>query len=281
MNTMFFFMDNSEFTRKYLNFFRKIDYFILGGYLASAEQIKKIENDVDEIKENHKIPLNLPIKWNLKDIRRTYDKEGKLDVYDKIMDQSDEIRLLMISILNKRNCKLVMAAKPAYKKEFKKQAYNWAFINILQRLGYVAKDQMQSNIYPSVSIIMDWPEGGDRSFFQSYSDSYYRGQGFHCGNLKALNLDVNLVVSATINSPHLQIADICVGITKDFIRWSYEGKNKERVKKFFTSLIPLFRKSEEGKIMGYGLLVGKTEDYEKIEGRIKEIQEIEVDDIPF
>ena len=62
----------------------------------------------------------------------------------------------------------------------------------------------------------------------------------------------------------MQLADICVGITKDFIRWCYEQKNMERVKTFFPSLIPFFRKSKEGKITGWGL-IGNTKDYELIE----------------
>ncbi len=278
---MYFFMDNSEFTRRYLGVLFPTDYFVLGGYLASTREMKTIEDGVKEIKENYEIPVNLPIKWNLKDIRKIYQSSEKLDIYKKIMDYSDEIRLSMVSLLNRINCKLIMSAKPAYKKEFRRKAYEWAFINILQRLGYAAYEEIQSADYPSISIIMDWPEAQDRSFFRTYSNAYYLGEpNFDCGDLKALNFNVNLAVSTTINSPHLQLADICVGITKEFIRWSYEEKNVEKVKKFFPPLVPFFRKGPRDKITRYGLIVN-TEDYPLIEKKIKEIQEIAEDEIPF
>lgn len=278
---MYFFIDNSEFTHKYLGVLFPIDYFVLGGYLASDREMKIIEDGVKEIKENYEIPVNLPIKWNLKDVRKIYEYYEKLDVYKKVMDSSDEIRLSMISLLSRTNCKLIMSAKPAYRKEFRRKAYEWAFINILQRLGYVSDEEIQADSYPTISIIMDWPEAQDRSFFQTYSNAYYLGEpNFGCGNLKALNFNVNLAVSTTINSPHLQLADICVGITKEFIKWCYKEKNIERVKKFFPSLSPFFRKSNEGKITGWGL-VGNTKDYELIEKKIEEIKKNDEDEIPF
>ena len=283
---MYFFMDNSEFTYKWLRVLFRTDYLVLGGYLASLDDMKIMEDEINKIKENCEIPIDLPIKWNLKDdrIRKIYEKHEKLDVYKKLLSSADEIRLSIISVLNKTKCKLIMSAEPVYKGKLREQVYIWIFENILQRLGQALENEMQSqsNYYPSISIVMDWPGGDHRPYFQTYSKAYHFKQpGFFCGDLKALNMNVNFAVSTTNNSPHLQAADIFVGITKDFLEWVYKERDVERVKKFFPPLEPFFRKSKAGKIMGYGLIVGKKQEYEKVEKKIEEIKQIAENEIPF
>lgn len=284
---MYFFMDNSEFTYKWLGVMFRIDYLVLGGYLASVDDMKIMEDEINKIKENYKIPIDLPIKWNLKDdrIHKIYKKHEKLDVYKKLLRSADEIRSSIISVLDKTKCKLIMSAEPVYKGKLREQVYSWIFENILQRLGQALENEMQSQSkhYPSISIVMDWPGGDHRPYFQTYSKAYYFKQpGFFCGALKELNMNVNLAVSTTNNSPHLQAADIFVGITKDFLEWAYKERDIERVKKFFPLLEPFFRKSKDGKkIMGYGLIVGKKQEYEKVEKKIEEIKQIAENEIPF
>jgi len=279
---MFFFMDNSEFRSPWrgikllLNgkvISREIDYFVLGGYLVSSNEMRIIEDRMVEVKNKYNIPVDLPIKWNLKDLKEFYKKRNKLDIYKNIMDKSDEIRLSIVSIFKDTECKLIIATKPAYGKDYRKNVYNWAFIDVLQRLGNIVQYELQNDIYPTISIIMDWPDSSDRSFFEIYSDAYYWGRpNFYCGALKSFNFNINLTTSITTNSPHLQIADICIGITKEFVKWCYKKENEERVRKFFPKLLPFFRRGPDNKIMGYGLIVGEKEDYNFIENKISEIQ---------
>jgi len=282
-------MDNSEFGCEWYKiifngkkvFSEIVDYFVLGGYLSTFDDMKIIEDSLDKIKIKFGIPIELPIKWNCKDLQGFYKSKGRLDVYKNIIDNSDEIRLSLIDVLKKTNCKLIIAAKPVFSKDRRKDVYNWAFINVLQRLGNVAKHELKNDVYPKISIIMDWPDGGNRSFFDIYSDAYYAGQQFYCGELKGLDLNINLASSVTLNSPHLQLADILVGSTKDFIKWCYEDKNEDRVKIFFPSVLPFFRKSEYNKIMGFGLIIGNKDNYNKFEKKIEDIQKLEETEVPF
>lgn len=276
---MFFFIDNSEFKRRFPLLEIDFDYFVMGGLLCSFEEAKILEQKIAEVKRYFGIPEEMPIKWNIKDLQGIYKLSDKIDLHKNILLQADEIRLSIISCLKETNLKIIMSATPAYNREWRKNACNWAFINVLQRLG-LAVSEIQQDIYPKISIIMDWPDSNDKSFFDTYSNAYHFGEpGFHSGPLKELDININLTAGVTIHSPHLQAADICVGITKDFIKWCYEGKNRQRVEKFFLPLLPYYRADNEGKILGYGLIVGK--DYSLIENKISEITKIEEDDVPF
>lgn len=269
---MFFFIDNSEFKRNI--FGTNFDYFVMGGFLCSSEDAKTLEKEIKEIKNKFGLSEEMPIKWNIRDLEKEYKRLNQLK-FNELLKKSDEIRLLLINSISKTDSEIIMSATRAYNREWRKDACHWAFENILQRLGLILQVQdNHQNIYPKISVYMDWPDSNDKSFFDTYSNAYYNKEPrFLSGPLKDLGINVNLGVGSTIHSPHLQIADICVGITKDFIKWCYEGKNTHRVQKFFLPLLPKFRKNKDGKILGYGLIVGKKdEDYPLIEKKIEELR---------
>lgn len=203
------------------------DVFVFGGYFLLVNRLGSFLDCITRVKGRYGLEPDDPVKWNLKDTRlkEAYETRGKKNLWNQLIEVSEDIRAELANLLKKHDA-IVMACALERLSEYTDQrdCYRWALENLLQRVGLMLK-QEDNYSCPSVIIIMDWPQKGqEKGLFDIYTAGYYHGQAidsgqeYFSGPLVCLKAFDSLVFSSTLHSAPLQVADIVVGIIRDF--WS-------------------------------------------------------------
>ena len=256
------------------------DVFVFGGYFLLVNRLGSFLDCITRVKGRYGLEPDDPVKWNLKDTRlkEAYETRGKKNLWNQLIEVSEDIRAELANLLKKHDA-IVMACALERLSEYtdRRDCYRWALENLLQRVGLMLK-QEDNYSCPSVIIIMDWPQKGqEKGLFDIYTAGYYHGQAidsgqeYFSGPLVCLRAFDSLVFSSTLHSAPLQVADIVVGIIRDFLVWCYKGTNEQRVKKFFPCIGDLLRRDDNGKIGGFGLKVSPNPTTFDIDEKIQEI----------
>ncbi len=244
------------------------------------------------------LPAWSPVKWNLRDrgLRNFYNAENWLSpiLLDEIMGVSQALRHDLLALLCEFNAIIFISGR--YDKNWQEVArqkyYEWAFENLLQRIGLLAKSRpLPEGEIPGVQIIMDWPQGNDKWLFDTYIGGFYFGRGlttrqtYFSGPLHRLNFIDSIFHGSTLHSGPLQLADLCVGCCRDFLSWAYKGTGFQKFQGCFHELVNQFYTNEKGRLNDCGFKVAKDTRID-IEAKITEYidtfhQANENEDIPF
>lgn len=220
---------------------RHDDVFLLGGFYIQAGRLQTLERRVREIKEAHGGRVDLPVKWNFADLRVLYDRAGATNVYRRIALELGDLRREVLGLLVEFQATVLLAAVKGYTSknlQSRRKYHGWALANILQRLGF---DCGRAVVQDHVNFIvhLDWP--GDeikKSHFDIFHAGYYAGsqpsgERYQCGPLNEKGFIPCLSYGSMDHDPMLQLADMTVGVSADFIKWSYSGRNFQRIKDTF------------------------------------------------
>ena len=249
------------------------DIYIFGGYLIPSNQIYALLTEIQKIKASFGLPVWMPIKWNIKDsgissfIKDYYHllDERHLDI---ALTYSDEIRSELLKVLSQFNIKVFISGRydRHHKEATSKDYSHWAFENLLQRVGIFAQNNKYDlEIEKPVQLIIDWPKPDDKTLFNHYFCGYHFGNGreykssYLSGPLKIYGFVESISVSSTIHNSYLQIADLVVGCSKDFLSWCYTGKQFQRISGKFDALIDLFYRDTNRRINKCGFVLAKDE----------------------
>lgn len=274
MNKIFY-LDESEYSEydKFWGMYDKI--YVMGGYIISTDQVLNLKNKIDGIKENNKISVDMPIKWNFKDkaIEKIYiDRYGK-DYHNELVGKADKIREEILSAIQEPSLNIIIVVSASYKDAVPKgwNFYSECFTNCLQRIGMDLKDKKMSD----VQIVLD-SQCKDRQneIHDVFKKAYYEGvdingNSYFSGPLKNYKIYPTLLSGSDLHSTELQLADIIIGATNYFLQSVEFGKDETRSIRFFTPLLPLFRRDEKGNILRYGILLSRR--FEKANKRILEL----------
>jgi|Deesub1362A_J573_1020465.scaffolds.fasta_scaffold11571_2 hypothetical protein len=240
------------------------DIYVSGGFFIDQDRLCQLMEGIAELKISKGLKPWYPIKWNLKDLKAHYEKRGEREVYDLLLQESDDIRLAALKLLSRFRPTVMACGLYRLSAETRNvDCHRWAFENLLQRIGLMLQNKgpIQRGGLPA-QIVLDWPQGGVRKeLFDIYAAGYHHGravdskQNYYSGPLKELGLADGLLCSSTIHSAPLQLADLVVGCVKDFLAWCYKDTNRGRVTAFFPVIAESLHRSREGIINGYGLKV--------------------------
>jgi len=244
------------------------DIYVFGGFFVEQARLHDLLERIANVKAEHGLRSWHPVKWNLKDLKRHYKKQGELETYDRLMKVSDQIRRAMLKLVSE--FEMVAMACGLYRLSDTTKnvdCYRWAFENLLQRVGLMARDRgTREWADASVMIVADWPQKGvGKNLFDIYAAGYHHGravdsgQDYYSGCLRNLRFADSLFHSSTLHCAPLQLADIVAGSIKDFLAWCYKGTNRGRVKLFFPLIAGNLHRSADGQITGYGLKVSGLE----------------------
>jgi hypothetical protein len=258
------------------------DVFVFGGYFLALNSLGSLLDRIARVKGEYGLEPDDPVKWNLKDssLKKAYEVRNKGELWNQLIKVSDDIRAELVGLLEEHEA-IVMACALERLSEYTDQqdCYRWALENLLQRVGLVLK-QEGSLSCPSVIVIMDWPQRKqDKGLFDIYAAGYHYGQAidsaqdYFSGPLVHLGAFDSLLFGSTLHSVPLQVADITVGIIKDFLIWCYKGANEQKVRRFFPLIGGLFHQDDNGIIGGFGLKVSPSPEAFDIDERIREICE--------
>ena len=219
---MKWFADNSE-----LNGIRETtipDILIFGGIAVPAEEEKELQVAIETIKEKYG-HSRLPVKWNMRDLSKLYEKHEKTEMYNGLLSSSREWRHEMFSALAKFDFKIILSCIESYSEDrkiinkSKAGLIRYIFGNGLMRFGLHVQESQVA--FPQ--IILDWPDAGNRTPFDTeYSYAYDRGETpdnvtYHCGPLKDLGFSDSVYYTNMNHSTLLQAADLVVGATREVI----------------------------------------------------------------
>jgi hypothetical protein len=190
---------------------------------------------------------------------------------DILIGQSNALRSELLTELTAAGATIFASAIRAYsnKKQIlgatREDLVGFSFGNLLMRVGLFCKGIADGR---RVDVLLDWPERNDRGPFTAeyYTGWRYGRSGpegkavpYQGGALANIAFSPAPAFAGTEFEPRLQLADLVVGATREFINFSL-GKAQEDsfgVQRF-KSLIPHFYRAPGGHILGRGVTVSPT-----------------------
>ena len=197
---------------------------LFGGVLVDTIAEQQLIELFGRVKSNYTFP-DLPIKWNFKDLKKTYIEFGKEDDYRLLLGKSNEWRTKIFEESLKINYKVIIACLERYEsnkklQEIKDELINISFAQSLMRVGLYAKNQHSNRRF---EIILDWPEGSNpKPFNREYYYAFNRGESakgvkYLCGPLKNLGFNQSVYFAKCTHSAALQFSDLIIGAAKDYV----------------------------------------------------------------
>lgn len=206
---------------------------------------------------------NLPLKWNFKDkdIKEKFKEFYRLNEHKALLEDSRKIRLNIARESLKVDYKILISCIKSYSNEKSKikktkgSNTEYLFENLLFRLG------MEADGKSNYQIILDWPSDSNpkifnRPYYYIYnSDKTISGAKNFCGPLYKKNFNPSLLYAKCTHSPSLQFTDFIVGSFKDYLELKNSNRDSCVGKEFIDIVKSKFRKSNSGKVTGYGIIV--------------------------
>lgn len=231
--------------------------FVLAGFAVQHDELTRLMEGIEAAKEQYGLKLRHPVKYNMRDdgLRAYYRSRRESALLKRIIPASDGLRGDLLSLLAVHSAKTFICAMGSWGTATHKTYYAWAATNLFQRLGYLGSPVKKT---PELVICLDWPTHDvGKAYFDIYHDPWHDGVGhdgsdFFCGKLRSRSCFPDLAVGSTLHSPFLQLADLVVGATADFITWCLTERYWQRVEKFFPLVArqlhshPSFRVSQTG-----------------------------------
>ena len=225
----FWYADDSNFKSE--KEFKVPDVFLFGGIIIEYSESKRLIQLMKEIKGRYS-HLNLPIKYNLKDLRSKYKEFDREAVFKKMLHESAQWRKELFEHSLNINYKIVVAAvanfqtKSNNQKEIKSDLRRYVFSNAMMRVGLELKE-----IGVNYSqFILDWPADNEpkpfnREFYSAYNEGKTQdGTPYRSGSLKNIGVHDSLLFTNMNHSNCLQFADLVVGSCKDFLECTLAGR---------------------------------------------------------
>lgn len=262
---MFLFVDDTEFKLKGVN---DRDEYIqaFGGFVVSQTSLRFAEQIIDSTKNAYQIPLNLPLKWNLRDKKSEYIAAIGEESFIAILAQFDEIRMSIFSQFAQVDAKVLVSFNRYILQTHYQMGSKITFENLLQRFGLI----LQSNPNDTVNLVaVDRDNARINLLCEVYDDAYRMGTGFHSGPLSSYSIPY-LSFSLSVFNPLLQLADLLLGCTSYFVRSALTGTpNRTEFAEMFELILPKFNKDSAGNILQSGLVLSTSMDKSKINAALQ------------
>lgn len=258
------------------------DVFLFGGYYLEGASVKSLENEIEEVKAQEGCPPDMPIKWNFMDLERLYKGSGKLDLHKHLLSKMETLRHGMLQLLGKHNAKVLVAAIRGYsptKLQERRKYYGWALTDILQRLAMDAGREAPTDRV-NVGIHFDWPSDEvKKAHFDVFHLAYYQGRSptgiaYKAGTLKSKGFLCDMSFGSTEHNSLLQLADMTLGVCRDFVHWCCTGRNLQRVKGYFPIVSARLRRAIGYDVFQTGLVVSPGEFLTLVESRQVELSRV-------
>lgn len=230
--------------------------FILGGFIIDKDNELKLISLLEKTKAKYGI-TNMPIKWNLKDLRRFYDKHDKTEEFKNLLEESNVWREKLFDDSLNLDYKVIISIfgnKNPNHKQIKKSLIEYCFSNILMRTGLELKSKSNKKL-----VILDWPESSiPKPFNDEYYSAYVKGEScekvsYWSGPLKKINFNDSLLFASMDYNACLQFADLIIGAFKEYLDSGI--KKKETIAKDLISIIKSKFRGYPDEIIQQGIIL--------------------------
>jgi len=249
--------------------------FLYGGILISRSDEVKLSAVIKSVKKEY-TSEDMPVKYNIKDVEEVYQRFDRLKEYERLKSESAIWRKKLIQKSLQFDYKIFIScienfqADKKEQKPIKQNLSSYLFANALMRVGiYASENEMEH-----IQVILDWPEGNDsKPFDKEYYYAYNRGtnsdkQDYFCGALNELGFDQTLYYARCNHSNLIQITDIILGATRDWIETEMQQREISIGKELAQLFLPKFY-GYPSRILGYGINVSSKNV--ELKKQIKEI----------
>lgn len=204
------------------------DILMFGGIAISEDSEQELCSKIEMIKKNRCAHPRAPIKWNLKDLKYIYNKEKIDNIFTKLLESVRECRLDIFKAIADSDGTIIIACiegyspKRAILKLRKDDLVRYVFTNGLMRFGLHVKGTKPRY----AQVILDWPDkGNSKPFDVEYAHAFSSGitsdkkVPYKCGKLCDLAFSDSVYFTNMTHSTMLQVADLVVGATREFIEY--------------------------------------------------------------
>lgn len=206
---------------------------IFGGIIVNDNSEHQLCSVISTIKSQYKA-ANFPLKWCFEDLKRYYQSNNELRLYNKLNKEKNNWRNRIFKELKKIDFKFIIsiikcrAKSRKSLKKTKEKVIRFAFVMALQKYGFYVKN----NHMKDAEVILDWPPGNKKQIFEiEYRNAFYEGDSAHykqrydCGALKELGFNDSVLFSSTNECSMLQISDLIVGAFRDLLVEALNNKS--------------------------------------------------------
>jgi len=210
------------------------DILFLGGFAVADGEEQKLRLDIEGIKRRYGCP-RCPIKWNFKGLRSLYRNMQASKLYDRLLKSSKDWRTQIFKCLAQSGVVLILACIESYSrrrttiKQKKDVLSQYAFSDALMRFALLVKESKPE----LAQVVLDWPDkGNSEPFDQEYASAFNYGKThggkvpYKSGKLMTLPFGDSLLYSNMHHSTMLQVADLIVGATREFVQ-SCQGSKED------------------------------------------------------
>ena len=259
------------------------DVFVFGGYFIRQDQLHDLQRRVIEVKAAYDLPGHAPVKWNLRDtsLINFYVPKNLLDpnMAAHLLKISFEVRHDLLALLHEFDARILISGRydVSWREPTHSEYYQWAFENLLQRVGLMASSMGTIKCdTSSTMLIVDWPQRGvDKSLFDIYMGGFHYGNGisskqnYYSGPLSQFRFIDSIAHGSTLHSGPLQVSDLIVGCCRDFLSWAFKGTRVQKIEGLFELLVDQFYRDDSGRLGGCGFKVAKANQLD-VEAKIAE-----------
>jgi hypothetical protein len=228
---MRWYADNSE-----LNGIRGADIpdiLLFGGVAIAPEHEPVLREKIEGVKAKygHK---RAPIKWNLKDLKKTHQKQSQEQLYRDMFKSSNDWRKEIFEETSDCEFTIILSCIESFSKRrkdikaVKERLSEWVFSNGLMRYALHVKESAPERAF----VILDWPDGGNaKPFDREYTSAFNRGKsangvGYHFDALSKLPFHDSALYTNMLHSTILQFSDLVVGASREFIEYAIGKRNE-------------------------------------------------------
>ena len=255
------------------------DILIFGGLIIGPAEEAALKTSVEQIKKKHCGYERAPIKWNMRDLENLYKSQNMQNLYNQLFSACQEWRREIFDLIAQTECTVIVSCLEGYSadrnvlKDKKDELTGMVFSNALMRYALHVQDKKPQ----SAGIVLDWPDKGKPATFdKEYASAYSRGVTgdnsvtYKSGPLSALNFSDSAYYANMNHSTMLQVADLIVGATREFLDHCIKDKKATQGLSCTKQIASRFR-GAPSKTFGWGIIVPSrnTQLVDKVKSGIK------------
>ncbi len=234
---------------------------LFGGIIVDIDNERGLRTSVESVKAKygHK---RAPVKWNFKDLKPVYRSQNKLALWEKFMHNMHLFREDLFSTLRNHDFSIIVSVIQGYSSkkdklnELKDDLTRHAFSNALMRFGLHAQEYSPKR----AEVVIDWPDKNkSRPFDIEYALAYNDGLSvdkipYKCGALEKHSFNDSVVYTRMLHSTLLQLSDIIIGASREFVEHCLDGSKCGHGVQFLTQVCDKFRGYPKN-VIGRGIFV--------------------------
>ena len=205
------------------------DILIYGGICVSDTNRYQLESIITNVKARYDQQCNIPLKWSFRDLRNYYCRQGRENLYNRLLQSSEQWRRQIFRGISTIDFSIIASLILGHGTDrrvlirTRDGLTRYVFSNALMRVGLHVSELRPER----TEVILDWPPEGKRFLFdEEYRSGYIDGithdrqVTYDSGPLKELSFSDSPFFANMKDCVLLQLSDLIIGAVKDMVNVS-------------------------------------------------------------